>query len=754
MRRDARDRGFSLFLTLAMLLPVLHHPALSSPRPASPPGVNGLVRASGEYRFLFNGETLYRYSSGNARVFDGSGGVLGSVRARTFDGDSSFIPAFGGGPVVDFAGEELAPSDSPRRPVFLRRRGDRILGDTLVTEWSMRMGGLRFNYRYRMHIEGRTLIIRAEAAPGSDASAEAAGFTLGRSEHAAHPRALPIPSLPLLHLMAGNNSFTSLFFDWEKTSASALKPDPQAGPVRGNPRSVRYAPGAVYGKGSYPMRNPLSETIYLTVAPDLEGALPHLRGPAAPFRQRAVERNVLAYDPTYTLSLPNACGDALPHPLRFNYWDSLYGRGVKNLAVIIKTWQRKGFDRGYPAVLPANPFDRGRSRRCVLCENLETPDPGGSDTLRSVLRHIGSLGYAFALHENYVDFHEDAGNGPWCYTPADRALDIEGIPLEGVSNADCGPVRGFVLAPRRTGEYAAYWSRRIGEEIYASPLDTLPVWGHLDVHSSLNPSVRVDWGPGSRTGGGRRPGLFRETLSAYRSIAETLRRAYGGPVQGEGGHHVLYAGFFDDFEARIRTADPAVCNHRAPLLVDFDILKLRPKSALHGVGHWYNFFAPAPEAQAAAPMDRTRMLEYVATELAYGHGGLTTMHWYEGDISIEQAVLEEEQVLPVYRAAAGSEASAILYGPEGKTASRYILDHPGWWDIASRDFMAQVRVEYANGVVVCVNRHPSRAWQVTAGLPGGWFARHADGELASGRRESNRFSLPPQSGWVAYIPLQ
>jgi hypothetical protein len=70
--------------------------------------------------------------------------------------------------------------------------------------------------------------------------------------------------------------------------------------------------------------------------------------------------------------------------------------------------------------------------------------------------------------------------------------------------------------------------------------------------------------------------------------------------------------------------------------------------------------------------------------------------------------------------------------------------------------MSQVRVTYDNGVVVCVNRHPSQPWTVNLGQPGGWFDLNAVKGMGvfqwTGYTNVTSYTLPPANGWAVYVP--
>ncbi len=158
------------------------------------------------------------------------------------------------------------------------------------------------------------------------------------------------------------------------------------------------------------------------------------------------------------------------------------------------------------------------------------------------------------------------------------------------------------------------------------------------------------------------------------------------------------------------------------------------------------------------PFSLDETLEYIATELAFGHGGFITTPQLSEDY-LKVALLEQRHVLTTQRLYAHAEVVRILYNDQGQEieVSEYIKRHPiTFSDIYHEDFMSQVRVEYNNGVIVCVNRHPTREWYVGLGDAGGWFNFHATingkDSLAIGNFSRTDYQLPVKYGWVVYSP--
>ncbi len=489
----------------------------------------------------------------------------------------------------------------------------------------------------------------------------------------------------------------------------------------------------------------MQETIYLTVSPDIHEVLPNLPIGKAPRMNIITNKNILSFAPPFPWLVYPSNG------YTYKYLDSLKNLGVNDLNVIIKNYQQAGFDHENPDGLDTS----GECNKFTFwydgdCNQIQDAGLGGNATLQMLKNLVvDTLQYGFALHEQYVDYYTNSK------TYIDHGLSYAAIYSNG--NPALNWINGChdtarVIKPSLAPSIASDWSSRLGNLFH-------PTWSYLDVHSGVNPSDMVDYEP-SQTGAG----LFRYVVAQYRDVANTIRTNYDGPVQGEGGNHFLYAGYMDDFEARLMTGDYRVFGYNAPLFVDFDIYKFHNKSALHGVGHYSIFFSHLEKNSEgvdisipAENIGRDSMLTLIATELAFGHGGLVTKACVV-DNSMEQAIIEYQYVLPVYKKIANLNLNPtnteILYSDNGgthwQTASEYIRDHPHWDNSKdSSDFMSQVKVRYPGGITIIVNRHPTRSLDVPSpGRRNSWYAYHANGSLGTGRVNVDSFALPPMNGWV------
>jgi hypothetical protein len=401
--------------------------------------------------------------------------------------------------------------------------------------------------------------------------------------------------------------------------------------------------------------------------------------------------------------------------------------GVSNLWVIVHQWQNAGYDNEYPDVLPA---------RAAW---------GGNAGLQALGQTIRDAGYLFSLHENYVDFYTNAPS--WNVNDVSRNSD--GSLRPGWYNSFTG-VQSYQMKPSRYASYLTNFAAQIHNTFTTTA-------SYLDVHSAVNPTYWVDFDSAVTNAG-----MFVETLQRNRALAGLLRDIHQGPVSGEGNCHFLTVGYYDDIEAQINSGGgynvPKTQGQWLPLLVDFELLKLHDKACTHGVGYYERFFADETNTPKFLQYQKDAVLQYIATELAYGHGGFIPT----GDrvyFLNEVALLEQRHVLPAQQLYAFARPVSILYGDTNDevTASTYISRYPTTYaNISNANFMAQVRVTYDNGAVVCVNRHPSRQWQVQLGHPGGTFNFHAvlNGSNTLGVVKTNLTSylLPVRNGWVVFAP--
>ena len=675
----------------------------ASVQPSPPPGSYTNTVSFDFSRKVF--DFFYQGADGTLKYEYTAAGLGGTFNRLTCTVNSNytFLPSNVGGLSLWNGTNEVVPWGAGVS--FTLLNAQTAAGNALQTQWRMSSGTNALLYTYLFQLSGRTLAVRVTTQSGT-----AAAVYLDRCENALAPIVIHVPYLTTMNVLYSGGVFASMFFDWESTGAATLYPLDAVF----SPTSVYYGQTATYAARSDGSRNPVNETIYLTVSPSLSDVLPNVTNPVSPLRPTSAK--YLVFDNWES-----------PFSSISNQVQALHQAGVTNLWVLIHNWQHGGYDNQYPNVLPAN------------------PSFGGDAALKNLSQTLGTNGYLFGLHENYVDFYTNAA----AWTPAAIALNSDGSRKQAWYNPGTGQ-QSYEMKP----SLAAGYLTNFADQIHSNYATTA---SFLDVHSAVNPSDKVDYDAAVTNSG-----MFSSTLSAYRALAGLLRSIHNGPVSGEGNHHFLEVGYFDDVEAQLDSGGAAAAAHAAklPLLLDFDLLKLHSKATVHGVGYYERFYSDSNNAPQFLTFTQPAVLGYMATELAYGHAGFIPSPGRVYDY-VAAAKLEQQHLLPAQALYAGASPLSIVYHDSATndevSASDYIRRYPGTFASQTNDqFMAQVRVTYSNGVVVCVNRHPTRQWQVTVGQAGGYFNFNAlfNGVAVHGTGVTNitSYLLPPTNGWVLFAP--
>jgi hypothetical protein len=616
----------------------------------------------------------------------------------TVAGTNTFLPSNFGGLYLWTGTTSLAPWQGGTYSLLNLQTNSNIL----TTQFKWTYGSTNLTYTFQFQISARTLIIKATVQSGVSGR-----IILDRCENATNPATIHVPYLPSMNVLYAGGAFASMYFDWETTSASTI------GPLDSvySSSSVFYAQQANYNPRTDGTYNPLNETIYLTASPTLTDVLPSVINPISSYKN--VSANYLVFDNWET-----------PFSTINSEVQALQSAGVSNLWVIVHDWQNGGYDNQYPNVLPANSLW------------------GGDAWLMRLSGNIRTKGYLFGLHENYVDFYPNAA----AWNPSDVALNSDGSLKKSYLNPATS-IQSYEMKPTRAASYLTNFASQIHNDYTTTA-------SFLDVSPGINPSDKVDY-DGTVTNAG----MFREVMNDYRAFGGLLRNIHQGPVSGEGYMDLYYRGYFDDHSAQINSGGAAASSQyqHLPLLVDFDLLKMHTLEAVHGVGYYERFFTTNGINQFTS-FPQSAVLEYMATELAYGHCGFvpTPSRVYN---YVAAAQLEQKHLFPVQKLYANATPVSILYHDSNSndevSASDYIRRYPTTFDNeASVNYMSQVRVTYNNGLIVCINRHPTQTWQVQLGQSGGYFNYNAviNGQNSQwvGQNNATSYLLPPTNGWVVF----
>ena len=421
---------------------------------------------------------------------------------------------------------------------------------------------------------------------------------------------------------------------------------------------------ATYGARTDGTRVSLHERVVFAAGWNLTEILPNIPNPASPFREHLANKIVLDI---WGGQFENIASNLTV----------LHSYGLNNCVAIIHNWQRSGYDNGLPAHVPAN------------------AKLGGDAAMKMLVTTAKQLGYDIALHENYVDYYPNYEG----FDTNDVALDSKGNLVKAWFNKGT-KIQSFAIQPHAILPLARSESAKIHRQYQ-------PNADFLDVQSSVMPWFHVDY----RAGAGD-AATFKPVLEAHRQIWVFERENHGGPVFGEGCRHWFWSGLLDGVEAQFGLGWPQKMGQTAPLMVDFDLLKIHPLQFNHGMGYYDRWWGE-PTWGALPPMkvlDQYRMQEVI-----YGHAGFLSGAVY-ADVPL--AWLEHHLLSPVTTRFATVPPAKIEYQVDGRWVDSTSAAKAGIWNRA--------RVSYGNGLVVTANSDTNALLENALALPQyGWLAKGA-----------------------------
>ncbi len=461
---------------------------------------------------------------------------------------------------------------------------------------------------------GRSLSLDIQADKGLIAAVNTA--TWPSSDN---PQLVPVPyySGSAYHLQLPD-VFANLYFDWKNSSATQLNPTQ-----------------AVYSPLTTGARNPIQESLIVSVSGSLVNVLPDPRNPASPYLSQLAGRTVLDIWGGSFASIAQTLN------VLGNY-------GLHDCVAVIHIWQRSGYDNALPSQYPANAAQ------------------GGDAGLKQAVAAGQANGCYVAVHENYVDYYPNSDN----FTANAVALDSQGNMQLSWLNPGTH-IQSFGTRPTWYVTNAATQSPEI-HSLYGTNAD------FLDVNSAVLPWWRVDM-DAAQPGAGK-----FSTLSSSSTALWSFERAnYGGPVLGEGANHWYWSGLLDGAEAQLGAGTiPANINANAPLFVDFDLLKMHPLQVNHGMGYYERWSAAGQDITTRTDLaDAYRMQEVI-----YGHAPfIGNNNW----TNTQRVLLEQNLVSPVAQRYGTATATNIQYQVNGAWTDSDSATKAGNW--------TRVKVGYSNG---------------------------------------------------------
>ena len=418
---------------------------------------------------------------------------------------------------------------------------------------------------------------------------------------------------------------------------------------------------AIYGACTDGTRVPLRERVVFSAAWNAAETLPNVPNPPSPFREHLAGKIIL--------DIWGGRFDDIARNL-----ETLHDYGLNNCLAIIHDWQRSGYDNALPAHVPA-------SVRL-----------GGDAGMKNLAATAKWLGYDIALHENYVDYY-----------PNYEGFDIRDVSLDANSNRvhawfNSGTkIQSFAVQPHAILALASQQSPQIRDRYQ-------PNADYLDVHSAVPPWFHVDYRAGAAGAA-----TFRPVWDAHRQLWAFERANYGGPVLGEGANHWFWSGLLDGVEAQFGAGWPGNTGRTAPLMVDFDLLKIHPLQLNHGMGYYERWWS-SPTWGARPPMEV--LDQYRMQEVIYGHAGFLGGATYS---DVPLAWLEHHLLSPVTTRYATAFPLSIQYQVNGRWVDGTQAAQAGCWN--------RVRVTYDNGLTVTANNDAEPLGEGSITLPQyGWLA--------------------------------
>ncbi|MHB8903372.1 MAG: DUF5696 domain-containing protein, partial [Thermoguttaceae bacterium] len=584
------------------------------------PCTNRLTQDGSTWQFAYEGEDcrlVYSWAPAT--------GTLDDFRVQVDQG-RPFAPAQGGGATITIQrGDrtEEVPLQGGRA-VQVERQGDR-----LNVVWEYEAGGQAVRVAWTYRVVGKDLAVSARCDQPL-----VSRFSLGVVGLAPLRRTFPVPYLlGQVAYLPAQNVFVARYLDWTVSHAS-------------------QSPGGVaeYDLKTDGTRNPLLESGYVAVSPDVGEVLPNIPHPPSPYLELLGPRVMLDIWGHHKGSYQGDAENLL----------ALKDHGVDHVAIISHVWQRYGYDVKLPDHLPANPAF------------------GGDEGMVAFGKAANQCGYVWSLHENYIDLYPDASS----YDPSARVLRADGTPSPAWYNAGT-KVQSYGLKCNRALGYA----RQNAPEIHRRFATTA---AYLDVHTCVPPWHQLDHEAGQPMAAMALGKVQHDT-----ELFQFMRDTHQGPLFGEGANHFYWAGRCDGVEAQVAGGED-----HAPLL-DFDLLKIHPQMVNHGMGYYERWFRRGYDHRWGEDTGSMEQIDkYRAQELAYGHAGFIGAAQVD---NLPWVIREHHLVHPVQRLYGTSRPVEIRYEVDGQfvTASAAL---------AAGDTSRQ-RIRYESGLSLWVNWR-AEPWQV------------------------------------------
>ena len=585
-----------------------------------------------------------------------TGGTLDGLTAQ-IGAQPAFQIAAGGGPTVEFHDARMTTASPGERTLLSIESTRRSVQATFG--WRPTDAHTYYVFTEALSIEGKTLSV-AFSSEQNHPALSARQLTAGRLSIPLQAVIVPYLISHQVFYAPEQAVFVSSLFDWSQSGAT------QMGTVGRHASATRYDLTNNARNESIPRTRPaLQDVLHITVSPELNEVLPSVPGAPSPGRADLVGRVVL---------------DEWHY-----FYDGLFGQltagiaelaklGVEGLAVVSHSWAGELGDS-----------DKESPQRVG-----EHPMPT-SEELNSLSTQVADIGGRLALHNSY----HFLGDGFEVDDPWDTVLLGETGGPRGPEHKKVRllkPAAKLRLADPIEGDL----NRRFNTTGSFHDVSTaLPPWwfDYVD-HDASEPMAAQ----------------FRANVVGIAQLFDALRATHGGPIFGEARAHYLWGGIIDATEAENGNVGHGSDWNRNAMVVDFDLLKIQPIQANHGMGYperwldWGNTDDSRPGWGPHLGMTQLEQDRYRSQEIAFGHAGYVTTQDMRGS---DYAIREYSFMSELQTRMLSARVTDIRYA---------IGDR---WEPASRAIpygdTRRVRVAYDSGLVVWTN-HADVPWRLA--VPG------------------------------------
>lgn len=403
-----------------------------------------------------------------------------------------------------------------------------------------------------------------------------------------------------------------------------------------NPRG----PIALYRPKTDGSRWPLKERFYLTFSSNIREVWPSIPNPPSPYLADLAGRVVLdAWDVGRFSNLTR-------------YLQILKSYNVERLAVILHVWQRLGYDNGFPDTIPSNDLYGGDAELAELGETA------------------ARLGYRLALHENYQDYYPNVID----FSPGAMSVNWNGELIPTWYNPGTG-IQSYLIKPYCQKKYAKQYAPEIHRRYKTAA-----------AYHDGRITARFPWSMNFQE---RDEGAasLKATFEHGKWLLSFLRDTHQGPVFSEGNEHTVWAGLVDGCEAQVDRGE------NAPLLVDFNLLKVQPLVANHGMGYYSRW--------GSIEQRDIKLDKYRAMEIAFGHAG-----FYDAELreDLTHFLREHNIMSALHKKIALQKVKSIEYFHAGR-----------WFDVSTGILAGlpfdRVKIVYDNDISIWVNLN-HEPWEV------------------------------------------